>query len=120
MLTIQTEAPPLEIDQDGVLRVGKTRVTLDTVIHAFNQGHTAEEITSHYPALKLADVYAVIAYYLNHQPSVHEYLQRQATETAQFWAEVETQKAYQPFRAHLLAQQATSQRMGDTKQCQAV
>jgi uncharacterized protein (DUF433 family) len=79
-LTIIPEnAPlPLEMNIDGVVLVGKTRVTLDTVINTFIQGTTAEEIVYRYPSLKLADVYAVIAFYLNYQQEVETYLhQRQ-------------------------------------------
>ena len=43
-LTIATEPIPLRMDSDGVVRVGKTRVTLDTVVAAFVEGATAEEI----------------------------------------------------------------------------
>jgi uncharacterized protein (DUF433 family) len=66
-LIVDVQTVPLKADPNGVMRVGDTRVTLDTVVHAFEEGHTAEEIVSHYPALRLADVYAVIAYYLNNQ-----------------------------------------------------
>jgi len=55
--------------------VGKTPVTLDTVIAVFKQGSTAEEIVYRYPSLRLADVYAAIAFYLNHQQEVETYLQ---------------------------------------------
>ena len=34
---------PLQTDADGVVRVGGTRVTLDTVVAAFADGATAEE-----------------------------------------------------------------------------
>jgi hypothetical protein len=44
MLVIAEETAPIAIDLDGVARVGKTRVTLDTVGAAFSQGATAEEI----------------------------------------------------------------------------
>jgi hypothetical protein len=43
-LAIVAEPAPLETDTDGVVRVGKTRVTLDTVVSVFKQGTTAEEI----------------------------------------------------------------------------
>jgi hypothetical protein len=42
--SIVTEKVPLELDADGVIRVRKTRVTIDTVISAFLDGATAEEI----------------------------------------------------------------------------
>ena len=75
---IKVEPMPLEVNADGVVRVGGTRVTLDTVVAAFNQGATAEEILFQYPSLQLADVYAVISYYLRHQQDVEAYLhQRQ-------------------------------------------
>ena len=74
----ETAPLPLEMNTEGVVLVGKTRVTLDTVINTFIQGTTAEEIVYRYPSLKLADVYAVIAFYLNYQQEVETYLhQRQ-------------------------------------------
>jgi uncharacterized protein (DUF433 family) len=75
-LTIATETVPLVTDMDGVIRVGKTRVTLDTVISAFLDGATPEEITYQYPSLDLADVYSVIAYYLRRRAEVNAYLQQ--------------------------------------------
>jgi uncharacterized protein (DUF433 family) len=71
-----TVTVPLTIGEDGVIRVGKTRVTLDTVVYAFQDGVTAEEIASQYPSLDLADVYLVIAYYLKHKAEVETYLQK--------------------------------------------
>lgn len=75
-LAIVAESAPLETNADGVVRVGKTRVPLDTVVAIFKQGSTAEEIVYRYPSLKLADVYATIAFYLNHQQEVEAYLQQ--------------------------------------------
>jgi uncharacterized protein (DUF433 family)/transposase len=76
-LTI-TELPvPLREDLGGVLRVGRTRVTLQTIIGAFTTGATAEEIAQRYPALDLGDIYAVIAYYLHHRTDVDAYLSDQ-------------------------------------------
>ena len=37
---------------------------------AFNRGATPEEIVIAYPAVSLADIYSVIAYYLRHQQDV--------------------------------------------------
>ncbi|MBJ7898817.1 MAG: DUF433 domain-containing protein [Cyanobacteria bacterium RI_101] len=75
-LAIVAEPVPLKVNEDGVILVGKTRVTLDTVVAVFNQGATAEEIVYRYPSLSLADVYATIAYYLKHQLQVEAYLQQ--------------------------------------------
>lgn len=59
-VTAATELIPLSTDKDGVVRVGCTRVTLDTVVQVYKAGTSAEEIARHYPVLELADVYAVI------------------------------------------------------------
>jgi uncharacterized protein (DUF433 family) len=71
-----TEVMPLEVDPHGTVRVGKTRVTLDTMIAAFTDGATAEEIVQQYPSLQLADVYHVIGYYLRRPSEVDAYLQQ--------------------------------------------
>ena len=74
-LVLNVNALPLHSDADGVIRVGNTRVTLDSVVAAFIEGATAEEIAQQYPVLNLADIYQVIAYYLYHRVEVEAYLQ---------------------------------------------
>ncbi len=77
-IEIVNKPAPLKIDTDGVVRVGGTRVTLDTVIAAFKEGATAEEIAYQYPSLLLSDIYSAISYYLQQQSEVEAYLhQRQ-------------------------------------------
>ncbi|MBT9160932.1 MAG: DUF433 domain-containing protein [Dehalococcoidia bacterium] len=73
---ITTELIPITVDDAGIMRVGNTRVTLDTIVAAFMEGATAEEITQQYPSLDLADVYAVIGYYLRRRSDVEAYLQQ--------------------------------------------
>ena len=73
-LTIAHEPVPLQLTEEGVVRVAGTRVTLDVVVSAFEDGATAEEIVEQYPVLRLADAYAVIGYYLRHRPEVQAYL----------------------------------------------
>lgn len=75
-LLIEARPVPLKTDADGVVRVGGTRVTLDTVVAAFEEGATAEEIVYQYPSLDLADVYAVIGYYLQRRSDIEAYLRR--------------------------------------------
>lgn len=61
-------------------------MTLDIVVSAFDDGATPEEIVCCYPSLRLADVYALIAYYLDHRTDVNAYLrdrERQAAEVRQ-------------------------------------
>lgn len=79
---VDAEPVPLSRDAHGVLRVGRSRVTLDVVVEAFREGASAEEIAHQYPTLDLADVYAVISYYLRHQGEVTAYLSRRRDEAA--------------------------------------
>src|SRR5947208_2137627 len=65
---------PLKSDAHGVVRVGGTRVTLDTIVSAFRRGATAEQIAQDYDAVSLSDIYTTIAYYLQHQKDVDQYL----------------------------------------------
>lgn len=69
-----SESIPLRTDADGVMRVGNTRVDLDSVIAAFREGATAEEIAQQYSSLQLADVYSVIGYCLHHPAEIDAYL----------------------------------------------
>jgi uncharacterized protein (DUF433 family) len=67
----------VRIDENGVYRVGNSRVMLDSVVSAFRAGHSAETIKQQYPALSLEEVYGSIAYYLAHDAEVDAYLKRQ-------------------------------------------
>jgi len=53
------ERIPIHTDGDGVVRVAATRVTLDTIVAAFDAGATAEEIAQQYSSISPADVYSV-------------------------------------------------------------
>lgn len=77
-MVLMSEPLPLVVDADGAVRVAKTRVTLDTVVAAFQDGLTAEEIAEQYPILPLGQIYAVIGYYLDHQVEVDAYLAARA------------------------------------------
>lgn len=101
MLTFETPTLPLKADSNGTIRVGSTRVQLDTVVYAFNQGYTAEEILSQFPVLELADIYAVISYYLNNREAVDEYIQQQEKEATQIKKQLESRPGYQAFRQRL-------------------
>lgn len=107
-LTISTEPPPLETDADGVVRVGGTRVSLDSVIYAFNEGSTPEEIVQQYTTLDLADVYAVIGYYLQHRGEVNEYLASRRAQRDEIRKEVESRFDPHGIRDRLLARRKKS------------
>jgi len=75
-LSVAAEPVPLSTDSQGVIRVAGTRVTLDTVVAAYNKGDTPEQIAQDYSSLEPADIYAVVAYYLRHRGDVEVYLER--------------------------------------------
>ena len=105
-----TYAVPLRTDEDGVIRVGGTRVTLDTVIGAYKGGADAEEMAWQYPRLDLADVHMVIGHYLRHREEVEAYLaqgQRQAEEVRRL---IESQMDPHGIRDRLLARKAEQER----------
>ena len=79
-MAITTEIIPLETDTNGVIRVSNTRLTLDTIVTAFKEGATAEEIAQQYPTVPLADVYYVIGYYLRRREEVESYLGKRQRE----------------------------------------
>ncbi len=69
-----TQQVPLLASGDGTIRIAGTRVSLDSVLHHYQQGATAEEIALRFPALRLADIHACLAYFLNHSGQLEEYL----------------------------------------------
>ena len=104
-LVLKHEAPPLHEDKTGAVRVGNSRVLLETVIRAFQDGASPESIVNRYSTLSLSDVYNTIGYYLRHQGVVEAYL-RQREQVAESVQErlSEVQPDLSAIRARLLAQ----------------
>jgi len=73
-VTLASEPSVLRMDETGTIRIGATRVTLDTMVAAFHAGQTAEQFVQDYPSLDLGDVYAAIGYYLRHRDVLDPYL----------------------------------------------
>lgn len=105
-MVITTEIAPLEVDATGVVRISGTRVTLETVIAAFKDGATAEEIVQQYPSLALADVYFVIGHYLRHSEEVDTYLLQRKAQADALRKQNETRFDPQGIRDRLLARRA--------------
>ena len=104
---LPTETIPLATDADGVIRVGGTRVTLDTVIAAYQDGATAEEVVERYPTLNLGDVYTVFGYYIHHEAEVESYLKKRRKDAERVRAENESRHSPIGVRARLLARRRT-------------
>jgi uncharacterized protein (DUF433 family) len=71
------EKPYVWVDEHGVMRIGHSRVMLDSIVAGFEQGHSPETLQQQYPTLSLEEVYGAITYYLAHTDQVHAYLKRQ-------------------------------------------
>jgi uncharacterized protein (DUF433 family) len=99
-IPLQALPVPLFDDGQGGLRVTGTRVLLERIVHAFEDGATPEGIVQSYDTLRLADVYAVLTWYLRHKPEVEGYLRKRAEEAE---AIRQTIEAKQPDRAELRA-----------------
>ncbi|MDQ3010422.1 MAG: DUF433 domain-containing protein [Acidobacteriota bacterium] len=107
MITVLETAQtvPLTTTEDGTIRIAGTRVSLDVVINKYKQGATAEQLAYKFPVLKLADIHAVLAWYLTHREATEAYLQEQteaAIATRQF---IEAHQDTTHIRERLLARQ---------------
>jgi uncharacterized protein (DUF433 family) len=108
MQAFDAKPPPLTTGQDGTVRIAGTRVSLETIVIAFDAGATAEEIVQQYPSLELASVYAVIAYVLDHRRDVDGYIAQRLGEVRALRAHIEGQAPAGGIRERLLARRRTA------------
>lgn len=104
-------------DDAGTLRVGGTRVTLDTLVHAFGQGFTTQEVADQFPVLGVEEIEATVAYYLRHRDILDAHLEehrKQANEFRRFLeAEMSTGELRERLRARRRAQAQDAHRAGE-------
>ena len=104
-LEIRTDTPPLRQDKSGAVRIGETQVLLELVIRAFQDGATPETIVQRYPSTSLADIYAVIAYYLRNRGLVERYLAERERQAEALQQRIEAHQGdLSEVRRRLLAQ----------------
>jgi uncharacterized protein (DUF433 family) len=101
--TLVPTTPPIRIDQFGVARIGRSRLTLYTLLSAYNQGENAEELHEAFDSVSLSDIHAVIAYYLANKPAVDRYLADQKQEADEVRRQCEKRWPTQGLRERLLA-----------------
>jgi uncharacterized protein (DUF433 family) len=111
-LVLTADPLPLHADEHGSIRVGNTRVLLEFVIHAYQDGATPEQIVKRFDTLHLADVHAVIAYYLRHRQEIEEYLSRRETEAEETRQRIEAEMPPRVSREELMARWAKRQGQG--------
>jgi uncharacterized protein (DUF433 family) len=109
MHAFDAQPPPLRTDDHGVIRIGVTRISLESVVTAFDRGATAEEIVESFPALNLAQVYGTLAYVLTHRASVDHYMSQQKQRFEQLREEAERRFPADGLRDRLLARRRSAQ-----------
>jgi uncharacterized protein (DUF433 family) len=101
--TLIAEPLPLPEDSSGTIRVGGSRVTLDTVVHAYESGRSPEQIVESFPTLTLGHVFGALSYYHQHRDEVRRYLERRERRAEKLRRKIEAQQPPAPTRAELEA-----------------
>jgi uncharacterized protein (DUF433 family) len=91
----ETVSIPLVVTEQGTIRIKGSRVSLDSIVHHFKLGATAEQIVQSFPSLSLGDVYSSIAYYLTHRQEIETYLEQQKVAADDLQEQLESNPRYQ-------------------------
>ena len=87
----QTTTECAQKTTQGGWRIADSRVSLDSVVHAYWEGKSPEVIAEEYPALTAEQVYGAIACYLRNKSEIDAYLSQQEVEWQQLAATSELQ-----------------------------
>ena len=82
-MVIEMEKIYIEERNGGLYVVGK-RISLDSIVYAFNRGASPESILRSFPLLTLEEIYGAVTYYLAYRTMVDEYLKRADVEFERF------------------------------------
>lgn len=96
---------PLEVWEDGSIRITNSRITLDVIVRQFRLGATAEQIQEDFPSLNLREIYSVLAFYLQNRDFVEDYLRKQMEESQVTKDFVEERLPTEDLRASIRARQ---------------
>jgi uncharacterized protein (DUF433 family) len=105
-LTLDARPVPLTQTENGVWRVTGTRIPLERIVECYEEGYSPEEIVDAFDTLRLADVYAVISYYLDHKEEVEEYIREQDRKADELRNRIEASQRPGPSREELMARWA--------------
>jgi len=102
-LALAADPPPIRLDSAGAVRVGDTRVRLESVVYRHRQGDTPEEIHECFPTVALSDIYGVVAYYLRHKGEIDAYIAEVDAEADRLQVEIEARYPTRDLREKLRA-----------------
>jgi uncharacterized protein (DUF433 family) len=105
-IKFQVTSPPFRWDEAGGIRIGSSRVTLDSLLDAYQNGSTPEEIAIQYSVLSLEDIYSAIAYYLNHRQELDNYLEQRNQQAQQLRQQLTQKHNLVDLRQRLLTRQS--------------
>lgn len=92
---------PLHVWDDGTIRVGSSRLTIDFLVEAFSAGMSPEEFVRVYPTITLAEAYGAIGYYLSHRTELDAYIAEGKGRAEALRQEIESQPGYREWRDSL-------------------
>lgn len=97
MILETTQKVPLTLWKDGTIRVKGTRLLIDMIVSAHNRGECPEEIFESFPSdvYTIADIYSIIAYYLQNKSKIDKYLAKREKEAEEVWEKIEALPNYQ-------------------------
>jgi uncharacterized protein (DUF433 family) len=62
--------------RDGGYYIAGVRISLDSIVYAFNRGDSPERILEEFPAIgKLSRIYGAIGFYLDHKAEIDKHLE---------------------------------------------
>lgn len=108
-LPLHADHPPLRRDEGGAVRVGKSRISLDLIVEQYENGMTPEDMVRAYDTLVLADVHAVIAYYLRHRDELRAYVKQRAEQAEALRKKIEAERP-RVSREELLARRSAREK----------
>lgn len=103
MTLIETIQVPLTTNEHGVIRVTGTRVNVESVLWSYKEGYTPEQIVDQFTTLKVADVYHIIGYYLEHYEEMEDYLAQVEQRREEVYREIDSRVDTKGLRERLLA-----------------
>ena len=113
----ETISIPFVVTEQGTIRIKGSRVSLDSIVHHFKLGATAEQIIQSFPSLSLGDVYSSIAYYLTHRQEIETYLEQQKVAADNLQEQLESNPDYQAeigeLRSRILRRRTAAEENGE-------
>ena len=76
----RTSSRSYVVYRNGAYRINGTRVSLDSIVYAFREGESPEDIRSSFPVLTLEQVYGAITFYLANQSKIDKHLENAEAE----------------------------------------